>query len=191
MIWDSFLRFLTDLAWFMGVWLALVIAFRIFRAVGRRVSRSRLAWRIRLRRERRRRAAAPEPHTPARPPTPPPPTPPVWSASLVVRTRDGRLAPSVQLRGPAFPGPARVLLTVIDDDPRRHLVSEREVSDSDIGTEVGLPPFPPPDGHSVDQILGWVWHLVLEVGAEERVLCVERLRPITGLNREAELGVGW
>ena len=185
MIWDSFLRFLTDLGWFAGIWIGLVVAFRLGRLAGRRLARSRLGWWVRGRLERRRQAPRPSPPLPSHPPMP---DPPAWAASLLVRPDGNLITPSIQLRGPAFLGPARVRLEVIDEEPRLHLVGERDVADPDIGTELCLAAFPVPEDRTVEDVLSWVWRLVLEVGGEDRVLVVERLRPLSGLTREAELG---
>ena len=177
MIWDSFLRFLTDLGWLVGVWLAVAVAVRIFRAVRRRVTASRRAW-------RRPRDGS---FTPApAPPSAPAPAAPEWSGALIVRADGDRLVPSIQLRGPPFPVPARVRLDLMDGNGTWRRMSEREVTAPDLGTEVPLPPFRVPDGLDVEDVVGWVWKAVLVVGHRTHVLCWEVLRPITGLNREAE-----
>jgi len=185
MIWDSFLRFLTDLGWFVGLWIGLAAAVRLGRRLGRRLAGSRLVWRIRRRRAWRRPRDGSFTPAPA-PPSAPAPAAPEWSGALIVRADGDRLVPSIQLRGPPFPVPARVRLDLMDGNGTWRRMSEREVTAPDLGTEVPLPAFRVPDGLDVEDVVGWVWKALLVVGHRTHVLCWEVLRPITGLNREAE-----
>ena len=190
MIWDSFLRFLMDLTWLVSLWIGLVMSYRLGSRAGRRLAHSRLGWWIGRRLTRRHGRRPARRHAdPVRPPPPPPaPESPEWAASLLVRASGEWLVPSIQLRGPSFPAPARVRLDLMDERSIWRRMSEREVSDPDLGTEVPLPPFRVPEGLDVDEIVGWVWKVVLEVGARTQVLCWQVLRPMAELNREAELG---
>jgi hypothetical protein len=183
MIWDSFLRFLVDLAWLAGFWLAGVVLFAVLGKLGRWLSTSRLAWWI-----RRRRAGRPSAPSTGRPAPPPLLERTEWSAALLVRATEEALAPTVQLRGSTLPGAARIRVDLVDGGALRHRVTEREVSDADLGREVSLPPFPVPEGHGVDDVLSWLWRVVLELEDRECVLCLEQLRPMDGLNAEAEIG---
>jgi hypothetical protein len=182
MIWDSFLRFLVDLAWFAGLWMAGAILFALLGKLRRWLPTGRLGWWIRSRRVGRR--SAPSTGHGA----PPLPERTGWSVALLVRSSGDALAPSVQVRGSTLPGPARIRIDLIDPAGGWHRASGREVSDPDLGREVSLPPFSVPEGHRVEEVLTWLWRVVLELEDEECVLCLEQLRPMDGLNAEAEIG---
>lgn len=117
------------------------------------------------------------------------PAPPSWLVSLLVRRDGDWIYPSVQLWGDPPAAGARIRLEVSDPADRTYWAGVRPVRPEDVGTQFDLPPFRPPAGHAVEDVLAWTWHVVGEQDARERVLCSQRLRPMGGLTPEAEIAV--
>ena len=109
---------------------------------------------------------------------------------LLVRRDEsaGRLAPSVQLRGTGVLTRPWIRLELVDRDGRLRLAVTKSLTPFVCGTEFPLRPFEPPEGATVEEVLGWHWDVVIEDEAGcERARWREHPCAVGGLNPEAEL----
>ena len=115
--------------------------------------------------------------------------PPSFSLALMVRFDDdsGCFRPSVQVRGYGELTQAWIRLELVDPSGTVRLIRRRRLARTAIETELPLPPFEPPEGTSIDEVLGWHWDVVIEDKLGERARWREHPHPAAYLNAEAEL----
>jgi hypothetical protein len=119
--------------------------------------------------------------------------PPEWppgglGLALLVRVDEGAgvLHPAVQLRGAGERRHARIRLELVDREGTVRLTLKRAFPAEALNTELPLPSFAPPEGATLDEVLGWRWDVVL-TGVRSELRWREHPRAAGGLNAEAEL----
>jgi hypothetical protein len=93
----------------------------------------------------------------------------------------------VQVRGYGELTMAWIRLELVDGDGAVRLMRRKRLAKTAIGAELPLPVFEPPEGTSVDEVLGWHWDIVIEDKEGERARWREHPRPAGYVNAEAEL----
>jgi hypothetical protein len=113
-----------------------------------------------------------------------------WLITLTLLVRidegEGVFRPSVQIRGSGDPRRGRIRLELVDPDGQVRLTLKRGFPAAALNSELPLPPFAPPAGASIDEVLRWRWDIVLS-GESSELRWRERPAPAGGLNPEAEL----
>jgi hypothetical protein len=159
------IRFLIQLCWFAGWYLALRTLIVTAPVVARRA-------RSRLRRRRARRAQ------------------PRLGLTLLVGVDDpgGSILPRVQLQGEPIARDGKIRVELVDASGTAHVVSARELPRAAVGAELPLPSFFPPRGADLLEALRWRWDVVVEVPRRKACRWSRYLVPADLIGPEAEIG---